>query len=257
MAGSQAFHLLSQRFSPSQCLLLVFSGSALCLSAPLLTHSYEKTLLAFCGFEALLGIYWPAIALLRASALDATQRSSTMAVFRVLLNLLVISVLPIAGSLPEAYVFALAIAMLLVCYACTHMVDDEGAEADDPSSRALSQHGYAHVEPRELVALDELSRADDERRDGGAAGPLTGRLPPELRLRGAGLAPARERSRVSGALRSAWSYLSMAAPSDPSPGYAALSCSPASHGRDDGETGERARLAPSHEGASPRHRDPA
>jgi hypothetical protein len=35
MAGSQAFHALSQRLSPATCLQLVFAGSAACLVAPL------------------------------------------------------------------------------------------------------------------------------------------------------------------------------------------------------------------------------
>jgi hypothetical protein len=72
MAGSQASHVLSEYLSPGARLQLVFGGSALCLAAPVLTDSYEYTLLAFCGFEALLGIYWPTIALLRCgSILDA------------------------------------------------------------------------------------------------------------------------------------------------------------------------------------------
>ena len=63
MAGSQAFHALSSRLSPASCLQIVFGGSAVCLSLPLLTDSYERTLLAFCGTRPL-GIYWPSIALL-------------------------------------------------------------------------------------------------------------------------------------------------------------------------------------------------
>ena len=73
MAGSQAFHALSHHLSPSSVLQLVFGGSALCLAAPLCTQSYALTLLAFCGFESLLGMYWPAIALLRVGSLDDSQ----------------------------------------------------------------------------------------------------------------------------------------------------------------------------------------
>jgi len=115
MAGSQAFHALSAHLSPSGCLQLVFGGSALALALPLFSDSYERTLLAFCLFEALLGIYWPAIALIRCGSISDAQRSSTMAVFRVLLNLLVITVLPLAGGLPETLAFGLACGMLLLC----------------------------------------------------------------------------------------------------------------------------------------------
>lgn len=114
MAGSQGFHALSARLSPSTILQLVFVGSASCLVSVILTTSYERALLAFCGFEALLGMYWPAIALLRCGALDDSSRASTMAVFRVLLNVLVITLLPFAGGLPEGYAWGLAVGMLLV-----------------------------------------------------------------------------------------------------------------------------------------------
>jgi len=125
MAGSQAFHALSRWFSPAACLQLVFAGSALALSSTLVVSSYEATLLAFCAFEGLLGIYWPAIALIRCGAISDSQRASTMAVFRVLLNFLVITVLPLAGGLDEAYAFLLAIMMLLACLVCIGVVKAE------------------------------------------------------------------------------------------------------------------------------------
>ena len=84
---------------------------------PLVSEDYEVLLLAFCGFEALLGVYWPAIALLRSSELSDAQRSSTMSVFRSLLNLLVIGVLLLVGQLPERLIFGMALAMLLTCAA--------------------------------------------------------------------------------------------------------------------------------------------
>ena len=31
------------------------------MAAPIFTSSYEILLLAFCGFEALLGVYWPSV----------------------------------------------------------------------------------------------------------------------------------------------------------------------------------------------------
>merc|ERR1719272_2556569 len=111
MVGSKAFHLMSHSLSPSACLQVVFCGSALCLLVPLVSEDYEVLLLAFCGFEALLGVYWPAIALLRSSELSDAQRSSTMSVFRSLLNLLLI------GQLPERLIFGMALAMLLTCAA--------------------------------------------------------------------------------------------------------------------------------------------
>ena len=91
---------------------MVFIGSALCLFVPLVSDSYEVVLLAFAGFESLLGIYWPAIAMLRAAALEDAQRASTMAVFRLLLNLLVITALPLAGGLQVATALMAVMAVL-------------------------------------------------------------------------------------------------------------------------------------------------
>ena len=141
MAGSQAFHALSSRLSPASCLQIVFGGSAVCLSLPLLTDSYERTLLCFCGFESLLGIYWPSIALLRCGALDDSQRASTMAVFRVLLNGLVITLLPLAGGLPEAVAFSLAVLMLLACFSLIVVVKAEEEAADAAGSGRWRRHG--------------------------------------------------------------------------------------------------------------------
>ena len=124
MTGSQAFHAVSHHLSPGACLQLVFGGSACALAAPLLTDSYELTLLAFCLFEALLGVYWPAIALVRCGSISDAQRASTMAVFRVLLNFLVITILPLAGGLPESLSFALAVGMLLLCLVFVEVVKE-------------------------------------------------------------------------------------------------------------------------------------
>ena len=71
MVGSQAFHAMSFVLAPTFCLALVFIGSMVALATPLFTESYDALLVAFCGFECLLGVYWPAIALLRSTEVDA------------------------------------------------------------------------------------------------------------------------------------------------------------------------------------------
>ena len=69
-----------------------------------------------------------------------------MAVFRVLLNLLVILVLPLAGGLPEALAFSLAAGMLLLCLALSGIL----------RQAETSAHGKeGHVLVR-LIASDRL-----------------------------------------------------------------------------------------------------
>ena len=58
----------------------------------------------------------------RCAALSDGQRASTMAVFRVLLNGLVIAVLLGAGYVPEHAVYATASAMLVVCLLGSHVL---------------------------------------------------------------------------------------------------------------------------------------
>lgn len=162
MVGSKAFYLMSYSLSPSACLQLVFCGSALCLLVPLVSEHYESLLLAFCGFEGLLGVYWPSIAMLRSSELDDAQRSSTMSVFRFLLNVLVIGVLLLVGQLPERLIFGMALAMLLTCAAnvsiiqASQLVRQLGADAD----RATAAEGAKLIVPR-----------DDDKDEQGPASP--------------------------------------------------------------------------------------
>ena len=79
------------------------------MAAPIFTSSYEILLLAFCGFEALLGVYWPSVAVLRSAEISDAERSTTMAVFRLPLNVLVVVVLLLVPLLREEFVFGLAV----------------------------------------------------------------------------------------------------------------------------------------------------
>lgn len=152
MAGSQGFHLLSMSLSPTACLQVVFLGSALCLLVPLVTEDYHLLLVAFCTFEALLGVYWPAIALVRSTELSDAQRSSTMAVFRSLLNVLVIGVLLLVGHLPENLIFGLALAMLLTCAANMSIIQASSAVPDAPT----------HAEGAQLIATPPRDTDDPD-----------------------------------------------------------------------------------------------
>jgi hypothetical protein len=67
MAGSQLFTLvLKGPTHAAHVLAFTFVLSALCFSVPLLSQSYYATLVAFSVYECGLGLYWPAIAILRA-----------------------------------------------------------------------------------------------------------------------------------------------------------------------------------------------
>ena len=87
------------------------------------------------------------------SALSDAQRASTMAVFRVLLNLLVITLLPLAGGLPESYAFGLAMCMLLVCLCFIRVVKDDAAKQEQLLAGERHEDFGSRTTPPEEDAL--------------------------------------------------------------------------------------------------------
>ena len=71
-------------------------------------ESYFVALFAFCAFEFGLGVYWPAMAVLRGELVPNSLRASVTSVFRVPLNVLVVMLLTAAGRASER-------ALLLCC----------------------------------------------------------------------------------------------------------------------------------------------
>ena len=161
------------------------------MAAPIFTSSYEILLLAFCGFEALLGVYWPSVrrrrrrsaavpaaaaarrrpspppplpiaashrrrrpsplaspltprppstqvAVLRSAEISDAERSTTMAVFRLPLNVLVVVVLLLVPLLREEFVFGLAVR--------------DASRTVDPTHRTA-----AHLSHRSLAPLSPLA----------------------------------------------------------------------------------------------------
>ena len=64
-------------------------------------ESYFVALFAFCAFEFGLGVYWPAMAVLRGELVPNSLRASVTSVFRVPLNVLVVMLLTAAGRASE------------------------------------------------------------------------------------------------------------------------------------------------------------
>ncbi|KAK3256857.1 hypothetical protein CYMTET_34032, partial [Cymbomonas tetramitiformis] len=112
MVGSQLFVLgLGEgRYYSEKCLCFVFAASVICFLVPMFTDSYIGALLAFCMYECGLGLYWPAIAMLRADLVPDDIRSTVASLFRVPLNVLVVGCLLCIGRTSERVI-------LLVCCA--------------------------------------------------------------------------------------------------------------------------------------------
>ena len=109
---------------------------------------------------------------IRHAQVSDAQRSSTMAVFRVLLNVLVIAVLLLASHLPEAYIFGLAVVMLGICLACVIMLqpstsagrvgvrDAELARSEDPLLRSQVESALSVSDVTDSVTTEPSSLID-------------------------------------------------------------------------------------------------
>jgi MFS family permease len=115
MAGSQAYTAFGERVPAGTTLRAVFLGSLIAFATPIAFHGYWITLLCFCGFEFGLGMYWPAIAVLRAELVPNRLRATMTSVFRVPLNALVIACLAFAGSSSEPGFLAMCAGMMTSC----------------------------------------------------------------------------------------------------------------------------------------------
>jgi hypothetical protein len=115
MAGSQVYLLIGERVPANATLRVVFLVSLLCFVVPLLVDDYAVTLASFCLFEFGLGLYWPAMAVMRAELVPNHLRATMTSVFRVPLNVLVMACLAFAGNASEPSFLTMCTVMMATC----------------------------------------------------------------------------------------------------------------------------------------------
>nr|CDJ86726.1 Protein of unknown function DUF791 domain containing protein [Haemonchus contortus] len=94
MMGSSFFKLLSKKIRPESFMRYVLLVSAACLGVPVVVpNSATFIFLAFLVFEVCVGIFWPAMGYLRGIYVPEETRSTTINLFRVPLNMIVIFIL--------------------------------------------------------------------------------------------------------------------------------------------------------------------
>ena len=79
-------------------------------------ESYFVALFAFSAFEFGLGVYWPAMAVLRGELVPNSLRATVTSVFRVPLNVLVLMLLTAAGRASERALLLCCASMMLLCF---------------------------------------------------------------------------------------------------------------------------------------------
>ncbi|KAK5970230.1 molybdate-anion transporter, partial [Trichostrongylus colubriformis] len=94
MMGSSIFQLLTKTIRPENFMRYVLLVSAVCLAVPVvMPNSAVSIFVAFLVFELCVGIFWPAMGYLRGTYVPEETRSTTINLFRIPLNLIVIFIL--------------------------------------------------------------------------------------------------------------------------------------------------------------------
>jgi MFS transporter, MFS domain-containing protein family, molybdate-anion transporter len=147
MAGSAvAGKLLSNEngYKVEKYMQIVFGLSAACLFVPVMYHRTmadgtgsninssaddgistegKIQLLAFCLFEALVGVFWPSMMQMRAGYLPEEMRSTIINFFRIPLNLFVCVVLANVSVIGLSQTFAMSTLLLIIAGFCCVVLD--------------------------------------------------------------------------------------------------------------------------------------
>ncbi|KAI6214191.1 hypothetical protein M3Y94_00239000 [Aphelenchoides besseyi] len=112
MIGSSVFKIVHRYAQPESFMRYVLLISAFCLSIPVFVPTWLGTVyLAFVVFEFCVGIFWPSMGMLRGRYVPEAARSTTMNLFRIPLNLIVILVL--MQNVSAAFIFTCCVGFLL------------------------------------------------------------------------------------------------------------------------------------------------
>eukprot|EP00887_Chlorella_sp_A99_P000640 scaffold5.g640.t1 len=186
MVGSAiAGRLLSNnsQYKVERYMQLVFVGAAALLFVPVMYHRADVDdvqpaakgvgisfdgkvqLLAFCAFEALVGIFWPSMMTMRSAYVPEELRSTIINFFRIPLNLFVCIVLYNVSAFPLSTMFGMCALFMVVAAACQrHFASIVHYEqAGSHFNEDVTEAGKA---PGAGVEFSKLPTADP-----GAAGP--------------------------------------------------------------------------------------
>ncbi|PNW73975.1 hypothetical protein CHLRE_13g580150v5 [Chlamydomonas reinhardtii] len=163
MTGSAGTGLLIRRYSPQVYMGAVYAAAAVSLSVPLVYHTERRDpseggsslrdngagglsmagklqLLAFCGFEACIGVFWPSMMALRAHYVPEELRATIINIFRIPLNLFVCVVLYKVSLFPLSVMFGVCVGMLMGCMLCQMRLNELTGAKDKPSLADLAAH---------------------------------------------------------------------------------------------------------------------
>ncbi|KAI9336115.1 major facilitator superfamily [Obelidium mucronatum] len=116
MVGSEVFSLLISTYSLNveEFSYHIFAFASVAFMIPVISTQYYTCLVSFLVFEICCGLYWPVMGTLRGKYIPDDVRCTTMTMFRIPLNLIVVAVLTNLKNMDHAVVWMMCAAMLLV-----------------------------------------------------------------------------------------------------------------------------------------------
>ncbi|CAJ0916294.1 unnamed protein product, partial [Mesorhabditis belari] len=116
MMGSSIFKIISKRKRPEDFMRYVLFIAAICLSVPIFMPSSGISIfIGFLVFEGCVGIFWPAMGFLRGVYVPEETRSTTINLFRIPLNLIVVFILLQNFSMLAIFHFCVFFLLLAAC----------------------------------------------------------------------------------------------------------------------------------------------
>ncbi|KAJ7369678.1 hypothetical protein OS493_037265 [Desmophyllum pertusum] len=116
MLGSHVFKFLSKVDSVESFMRPIFGVAAVSLITPIIAPKNQSVIfVGFLVFEFCVGLFWPAMGVLRSKYVPESTRATVMNIFRVPLNLIVIILLVQDLTLPS--VFCCCVVFLIICCA--------------------------------------------------------------------------------------------------------------------------------------------
>jgi MFS family permease len=109
--GGSVFGYLVKLGGLKQTMVKVFGAAVATMAVPVLTSDDNLIMLAFIGFEVIVGVFWPCIGSLRAEYVPESCRTTVTNIFRIPLNLIVCAVLLMQGSMSVAVTFLVCCAL--------------------------------------------------------------------------------------------------------------------------------------------------
>ncbi|RUS71434.1 hypothetical protein EGW08_020804 [Elysia chlorotica] len=164
MIGSSLFKLLSKMAPVESFMRFVLFAAAISLTTPIFYPGNQLYIfIGFLMFETCVGIFWPSMGTMRGKYIAEETRATTMNIFRIPLNLIVIIIL--LQHLELDTIFQFCTVLLLIAVLCQHWLYTlcEGTPKASPiHSETKVVRSSSVLESQRLTKTSRLEQAEEE-----------------------------------------------------------------------------------------------